>query len=382
MGAAPSTAARGDDPSAKLPAIRDRAAQVTPGTAKARAVAAELEGVGRFYLDRGDTGRAIELLEEAYALDDQNGLVLAELTLAYVRVENFAFARFYLELAEQLVPRAPPDAYAYLGEVYYSLHRLEDAILAWEQFQRLQGADPKTLRRLLGARQELSVAAGQTYLQTDHFGFFSDPQVSPETVARVSESLEKSYREQEAFFGKGLSGDQIVILYGGRTYFSLVSVPDWVSGVFDGKIRVSIDPEAQSDSRFEAVLAHELAHAMIRNAAGDAAPGWLHEGLAQWLEGRRRPRSEIREAFRARAPYSLTELDANLARRADRAAARTNYVEALGLVEFLVARRGEGAVACLVRALGDGLPLDEAMRREVGLSSAEMLSRWKAWVGL
>ncbi len=382
MGAAAPASARGDDPSARLPAIRERAAQVAPGTAKAKVVAAELEGVGRFYLDRGDTGRAIELLEEAYALDDQNGLVLAELTLAYVRVENFAFARFYLELAEQLVPKAPPAAYAYLGEVYYSLHRLEDAILAWEQFQRLQGADPKTLRRLLGARQELSVAAGQTYLQTDHFGFFSDPQVSAQTVARVSESLEKSYREQEAFFGKGLSGDQIVILYGGRTYFSLVSVPDWVSGVFDGKIRVSIDPEAQSDSRFEAVLAHELAHAMIRNAAGDAAPGWLHEGLAQWLEGRRRPRSEIREAFRGRAPYSLAELDANLARRSDRAAARTNYVEALGLVEFLVARRGEGAVACLVRALGEGIPLDEAMRREMGLGSGEIVPRWKAWAGL
>lgn len=370
------------DPAARLPEIHRKAASIDPGTPQARVLAGELGEIGRFYLERGQTGRSIELLEEAYGLDDQNGLVLAQLTLAYVRAENFAFARFYLELAEQLVPKAPPEAYAYLGEVYYSLHRLEDAVLAWEQFQRLEGADPDTLRRLSRARQELSLASGQSYLQADHFVFYSDPGVSSETVARVSESLEKSYREQAAFFGTGLAGDQIVILYGGRAYFSLVSVPDWVSGVYDGKIRVSIDPDAQADLRFASVLSHELAHAMIRQASRDGVPGWLHEGLAQWLEGRRLTRAEIREAFRGRVPYSLAEMEGNLARKADRAVARSNYVQALGLVEFLVAHRGEGSLACLIRDLGEGISLEQALLREMGLTSAELLKAWKAWVGL
>lgn len=371
-----------EDPAAKLSAVREKAASAAPGTAQARAIAVELEEIGRSYLDRGDNGPAIELLEEAYGFDDENGLVLAELTLAYVRAENFAFARFYLEFAERQAPKAPPEAYAYLGEVYYSLHRLEDAVLAWEQFERLEGGDPRTLRRLSRARQELSLALGQRYLQTEHFVFYSDPTVSPETVARVSESLEKGHREQAAYFGTELRGDQIVILYGGRSYFSLVSVPDWVSGVFDGKIRVSIDPDAQSDVRFDAVLVHELAHAMIRSASRDAAPGWLHEGLAQWLEGRRRTRAEIREAFRGRTVHSLSDMEGNLARKADRVAARSNYVEALGLVEFLIERRGEGAVACLVRDLGDGMPLEDALRLEAGLTSSELVAAWKAWAGL
>jgi hypothetical protein len=47
-------------------------------------------------------------------------------------------------------------------------------------------------------------------------------------------------------------------------------------------------------------------------------------------------------------------MEGNLARRGDRAAARSNYVEALGIVEFLIERNGAGALACLVRGLGEG----------------------------
>ncbi|HSE63428.1 MAG TPA: tetratricopeptide repeat protein, partial [Thermoanaerobaculia bacterium] len=100
-----------------LQALRRRAADVHPGTAEARPVAAELGRIGRDYLEKGDTGRAVELLEEAYGYDPENGLVLALLTLAYVRRSDFPFARFYLDLAEQRAPRAPAEAYEILGEV-------------------------------------------------------------------------------------------------------------------------------------------------------------------------------------------------------------------------------------------------------------------------
>src|SRR4029077_14039017 len=85
----------------ELDALRRRSAPGEPGTPAARKLASELGRIGAGYLEAGDNGRAIELLEEAYGWDEQNGLVLSELTLAYVRAEDFAFARFYLELAEQ-----------------------------------------------------------------------------------------------------------------------------------------------------------------------------------------------------------------------------------------------------------------------------------------
>jgi hypothetical protein len=75
-------------------------------------------------------------------------------------------------------------------------------------------------------------------------------------------------------------------------------------------------------------------------------------------------------------------MEGNLARRSDRAAARTNYVEALALVEYLFERHGSGSVACLVRDLGEGRTLAEALRAETGLTPDELIRRWKEWARL
>lgn len=367
---------------ARVQAVRERAVGIRPGSSEAVAIASELGAIGRAYLEKGDNGRALELLDEAYGWNEENGLVLALLTLAYVRREDYPFARFYLDLAEQRAPHAPPQAYQILGEVYYSLNRLEDAVAAWEHFQRLGGDSPKTLKALSRVRQELALASGQRHLTTDRFSLFWDPAISVSAVETIADGLAKDYAEQSAFFGTDLPASQIVILYSGRTYFSFVSVPDWVSGLFDGKIRISLDPEGGLSPELSGVLAHELAHAFVRQASADRAPGWLHEGIAQWLEGKRIARGEIRGEFRGRPAHSLAELESNLAGRADRAAARTNYVQALTVVEYLYERHGSGSVACLVRALGQGKSFPEALRSEVGLTPDELFRRWKDWARL
>jgi tetratricopeptide (TPR) repeat protein len=366
----------------RVGAIYRRMNALEPGTPQARAAGRDLEEVGHAYLERGKPSRAIELLEQSCGLDPDNGLALVELTLAYVRAENYPFARFYLELAEERAPRAPPEAYALLGEVYYSLNRLEDAVLAWEQFERLGGTHPGILRRMRSAREELSLTSRQSYRQIGDFLFYFDAAIPPEITEGIAGRLTKTSRELATFFQTQLPGPQVVILYTGRAYFALVSIPDWVSGVFDGKIRLAVDPGGGVTPELEMVLVHELGHAYVRHASHDRAPGWLHEGLAQWFESKRLLRLELKDAFVHQPVHSLSEMEGNLARKADRVAARSDYVEALGLVEYLMQERGSAAVACLVRELGQGATLEEALRRETGLTSAELLSGFRAWAGL
>jgi tetratricopeptide (TPR) repeat protein len=255
----------------ELAAIRRSFAGVAPGSPQAPLFASRLAEVGREYLDRGEVSRAQELLEEAYGLDEENGLTLAELTLAYVRAEDFPFARVYLELAEQRAPQAPPEVYAVLGEAYYSWNRLDDAVVAWDHFQRLGGSDPRVLARLDRARQELSLSSRQRFLDSDDFAFFFDAAIPRELVERADAHLRQSYSEQAEFFGRRLPSTQIVLLYARRAYFTLVSVPEWVSGVFDGKIRVAADPDGGFTPSLAAVLSHELAHALVRASSRDRA---------------------------------------------------------------------------------------------------------------
>ena len=376
---APRLASSADERERAVATLHRRAETAVPGTPEARDLAESLAVLGRLFLAEGDTGRAIELLGEAYGLDEENGLTLAELTLAYVRSGDFDSARFYLQRAEPRATRAPPEIYGVLGDVYDAFHRLEDAVAAWSEFVRFGGQDPNLLARLARARDELALSRGQRAIRLEHFAVFADPAV-PENVARgAGEALEAAYREQAAFLGARLSRPQVVVLYGGRSWFSLVSVPDWVSGLYDGKIRVSV--EADAPAALSGVLAHELSHALLRLSTGDRAPGWLHEGLAQWLEGRRIPRREIRSAAGARPAESLAALDARFHEALERSAARASYAQALALVEYLAVIRGEQALSCVVAALGEGASFAEALRAEAGLSEGELFSGWRKWAG-
>lgn len=367
----------------ELAVVRRRSASVAPATPAARELSRDFGRIGEAYLEQGDTGRAIELLEEAYGWDETNGLVLANITLAYVRAENYTFAHFYLELAERRASQAPPEIYGTLGEVYDELNRTEDAVLAWEQFERLRGNDPAILRRLSRARQELSISRGQKFLETKDFSIYYDSVIPPAMVERAEASLSESYETQSRLFGSSLGASQVVVLYAGRNYFSLVSIPDWVAGVFDGKIRICMDPETGVTPALDGLLAHELAHALIRKTSGDRAPGWMHEGLAQWCAGRRLTPRDFREIFSGgRKPVPLSDMEESLKRKSDRATARANYGEALGLIEYLAQHRGEGTVVCLVRAFAEGLSTEEALLRETGMTGAQLVAAWKGWAGV
>ena len=75
-------------------------------------------------------------------------------------------------------------------------------------------------------------------------------------------------------------------------------------------------------------------------------------------------------------------LEKGLAARFDPESTRASYAEALGLVEYLVATRGEGSVFCLVRDLGEGQTFAGALLRETALSPEGLLAAWKGWAGV
>jgi hypothetical protein len=242
---------------------------------------------------------------------------------------------------------------------------------------RLGGQDAAVLARLRGAREELAPARGQRSLDAGPIRIFADPAIGEDELSLAAQALASAYASQSAFFGTEPPGPQVAVLYAGRAYFSLVSVPDWVAGSFDGKIRISYEPGGGAAARL--ILAHELAHAFIRAASGDRAPAWLHEGLAQWVEGRRMPLAALPEALGGRAPEaSLEALSGRFGERRTRAEARASYAQALSLVERLVRLRGEGAVACLVRRLASARDLDDAMRQETGIGEADLIAGWRA----
>ena len=76
-----------------------------------------------------------------------------------------------------------------------------------------------------------------------------------------------------------------IVLYEGVQFHDVTRVHGWVTGLYDGKIRLPLGSGLPSGAALEQLVVHEYAHAAIHELSRGRTPRWLQEGLAQYLEG-------------------------------------------------------------------------------------------------
>jgi hypothetical protein len=166
-----------------------------------------------------------------------------------------------------------------------------------------------------------------------------------------------------------------VVLYDAGQFQEVARVHAWVTGLFDGKIRLPAGSPSPRRRELERILVHEYAHAVIHDLTRGRAPRWLHEGLAQALEG-----APVDPLLRVPGRPTLTGLEALLA-DGDPARARTAYEIALWVVHDLLDRGGMPAIRDLMARLGRGEPIEAAVPAVYGLRLAELEEQWRRVLG-
>jgi tetratricopeptide (TPR) repeat protein len=166
-----------------------------------------------------------------------------------------------------------------------------------------------------------------------------------------------------------------VVLYDQREFRDVTRVHAWATGLFDGKIRMPVGRVRPAAQELERLVVHEYAHAAIHDLARGRAPRWLHEGLAQVLEG-----ATADPILKAPTGLSLAGVEA-LAGDQDPLRARAGYDIALWIVGDLVDRGGMESLRELLTRLGAGETMAEAMPRVYGLRLTEIESQWRRVLG-
>jgi hypothetical protein len=95
------------------------------------------------------------------------------------------------------------------------------------------------------------------------------------------------------------------------------------------------------------------------------APRDIHEGLAQYVEGKR-----VEAVLGANGLTALSEGRVS--------GVSAFYLSALGLVELLAAERGQGGLNEMLRFMGETGSVDEAFRRVYGRDHAQAAEVWAA----
>jgi hypothetical protein len=175
----------------------------------------------------------------------------------------------------------------------------------------------------------------------------------------------------------GATADEpvIVILYDRQQFDNVARAHPWVTGLFDGKIRLPLGGALPPRRKLERLLVHEYAHAVIHHRSRGRAPRWLHEGLAQALEGRA-PDSSLAAPGR----MTLEGLEA-LVTDSDPRRAHAGYEVALFIVTDLLERGGMTSMRALLARLAAGETMAAAAPGVYGWRLVELESQWRRQLG-
>ena len=330
-----------------------------------RRLVALLDQLGARALMARDHDSALARFRDALGYDPHDARAQLGLASTYLRTDQDIFARSTLERA--LVDHPDdPALHALLGEVYYSQERGEEALVEWKKAYDLKpdGSLKAKIDKLL---RERSVDGAYRQSEAAHFTLkYDGDRAGPDLGGQILEFLESQFRALETRFDHYPLQPIVVILYPQRQFYEATQADANVAGLFDGKIRVPIGGLQQLDAAARHVLLHELAHAFIAGKSHGAAPRWLHEGLAQRIEGKTTPTATgvaLAKEFQALA-------------RKEAWGETFSYPSALSFVEYLDDRLGFPSLVDLLEAMARGVTAEEAFEEVTRYSQSELRQAW------
>lgn len=227
-------------------------------------------------------------------------------------------------------------------------------------------------------------------LKSEHFlVFFLDDKVFAKEVSQKAEEYYKTIASElgyQRYSGFWTWDNRVKIyIYPDKTAFAAATgQKEWSEGMAD-YFNKKIVSYVWNEGFLEALLPHEITHLIFRDFVGmeGAIPLWLDEGVAQWMEPKKR---EVLHAAMqnliARGEILTLDKMMNLDIRQATSAAlvQTFYVEAASLVGFLVQQYGSDDFIGFCRQLRDKKNIDEALTFAYPTTVRDLKKLEQKWV--
>lgn len=318
-------------------------------------------------------GHAAEALRFArLALFRNPGSVpgLQALAAAQLALGDPARARESAETALGLEPRSAATR-EILGDAFAGLG---DTAAAREEYERALALRPEPrVQKKLDALGTRAATVSSARFRIRYDGAADEPM-----GLAVLRELDAAWEEYEKRLGLAPDLPVTVVLQTATSFRDTTRAPEWAAAWNDGGIRVPVMGLERPTPGLVRVLRHELAHSFVASRTGRNCPTWLHEGIAQWLEGGDPAREDPGLTARARAGHlrRLESLEPPFVGLPETEAA-VAYAESLSAVAHLIRLRGEAGLRRLIEALADGFPAAEALPVAFALSYAELQRGWE-----
>jgi tetratricopeptide (TPR) repeat protein len=346
-----------------------------------RSLGACFARLGRAAYDSDLASQAVDYFQRSLDAHPDNRAVWIGLALSYGKARDFSRAQQVLEQASQRFPD-DPDLLYQLAEMQERQGRPREALETLRRLvARYPGHGPG--RALLAALDKEQKVEGQFWSQeTRHFVVRFEGAAALDVGRSVTDYLEEAYDHVGRSLGH-LPADRLqVSIYSEEVLGQVYRVPaHFIRGLFAPdirRIRLNLSKSVAYTSDLSHLVRHEYTHAVIHEVTKGAAPIWVHEGLAQVMEGRSRYGLDISVP---REYVTLPGIE-RLGRTGDPVAFTAGYILMHVAMEHVVDRGGMSGVASFLRQLGQGRPLDQALKETTGLTTEDIEARIRAAAGL
>jgi len=336
--------------------------------------------MGRENINSGKYEEALLYLEEGGNLAPEEGAFYFLKGLSY-----FLMKRLY-EAESELLKIAYDDAVTadplkLLGRVYYNRADLDAALDAWKQALAKSPEDKELQAMIAKAAKESAVEGSMVEAYTGRFLLQYDGNRDEIMGQKVADILSSAYEDVGLDIGHYPERDIVVILYTGRQFKELTGSPDWVGGLYDGKVRVPVGGGNISQEALEALIYHEYTHAAIHSLAGGRVPNWLNEGLATHEQSRshRYHQGVMQRAAEDGKLLNLPDMDAAFS-SSDPGRVRLAYEQSYAFVSYLIDNYGLFRIGQVLKSLARGSDVDMSFSHVYGDNGKELRSLFGDWL--
>ncbi len=328
-------------------------------------------------VSEGKLAEAVKQLRMAVSLEPEIALYHLNLGIALVRSTKAGEAERSFEKAIRADPKNPLG-YFELGNLKYRAGELEAAVRHLTRAAALDRGNTDYRDALARARREQTSEKRHMKEVSAHFILSWDGERDASIGARVLRVLEDAWERTSVDLKINPKGKVRVVLYTTTEFRKVTGVHGWVTGLYDGRIRIPVKDFSAAEREIRGTIYHEYTHVAVQSITS-RCPAWLNEGLAQVYEGRERKssRARVRKAAANESLISILNLRLPFTRFSDVETARLAYAESLSLVLFIMDQHGPDRIGRFLRYLGEGMPEHEAATEAFHRSLGDIFEAWK-----
>lgn len=310
-------------------------------------------------------------LESALHYLPSQPVLLEQYASTLLQLGRFSEAFSAAESATRADPRSGV-ALALLGYACYKNDHVPEAVAAWKKSLALR-PDDQIKKLLERAERESQTEAEFRQEESSHFTLRYEGSQAPDDLRRqILDALENDYGDLQNDLGASPPNIS-VSLYTDQAFLDVTHAPAWSAALNDGKIRIPISGIKTLTPELARVLRHELTHSFIQNITHGRAPQWLNEGIAELEQGVNMSAfgSRLATLYVTGHEIPLSQLEGNFEDYSS-GEASVAYAEGLAAVEYIRQTYGMGDLARILQRLGDGQPIESALRSTIHAGYAEL----------